>query len=118
MDSIAKVWNLFDLSDDYSLLSDVPDAVRLDSDSQEYNEVAAEFFSSLSDQNRVQIVKVSPRRRYYSNGTASEPALWSKPAVVGDYSNCHLLANRSAELGSAVVLVKVTGVEPVCRWRS
>ncbi|XP_053468261.1 uncharacterized protein parp10 [Ictalurus furcatus] len=48
-----------EFQDDYSLLSDVPDAVRLQKDSEEYNEVTAEFFSGLSaEQNNVQIVKV------------------------------------------------------------
>lgn len=65
-----------DLSDDYSLLSDVPDAVRLEKDSEEYNEVAAVFFSSLSDQNKIQIIKVtqSLTRCYHSNDTVSERA--------------------------------------------
>lgn len=60
MNSVShNVKDLFYLSDDYSLLSDVPDAVRLEKDSDEYNEVAAEFFDSLPDQNKVQIVKVN-----------------------------------------------------------
>lgn len=62
---------LFHLSDDYSLLSDVPDAVRLQEDSEEYNEVTAEFFSGLSaEQNNVQIVKVS-RIAFRSSGWTS-----------------------------------------------
>ncbi|MCI4391759.1 hypothetical protein PGIGA_G00138000 [Pangasianodon gigas] len=55
---IIKVNQLALLSYDYSLLSDVPDAVRLEKDSEEYNEVAAEFYNGLSEQNKVQIIKV------------------------------------------------------------
>ncbi|MCJ8745997.1 hypothetical protein PDJAM_G00136690 [Pangasius djambal] len=47
-----------EFQDDYSLLSDVPDAVRLEKDSVEYNEVAEEFYNGLSEQNKVQIIKV------------------------------------------------------------
>lgn len=49
---------LFDLSDDYSLLSDIPDATRLEKESEEYKEVVAEFFSSLTDKSNVQIIQV------------------------------------------------------------
>lgn len=68
--------SVFDLSDDYSLLSDVPDAVRLEKDSEEYNEVAAEFFSSFSDQNKIQIIKVTRSLTgfYCSSDTVSERA--------------------------------------------
>ncbi|KAK3511872.1 hypothetical protein QTP70_027460, partial [Hemibagrus guttatus] len=47
-----------EFQEDYSLLSDIPDAVRLEKESEEYNEVVAEFFSSLTDQNKVQIIQV------------------------------------------------------------
>ncbi|XP_060752895.1 uncharacterized protein parp10 [Tachysurus vachellii] len=55
---ISSVDLYTEFQEDYSLLSDVPDAVRLEKDSEEYNEVAAEFFSSLTDQSSVQIVQV------------------------------------------------------------
>ncbi|KAG7317400.1 hypothetical protein KOW79_019698 [Hemibagrus wyckioides] len=47
-----------EFQDDYSLLSDIPDATRLEKESEEYKEVAAEFFSSLTDKSNVQIIQV------------------------------------------------------------
>ncbi|KAI5085305.1 poly [ADP-ribose] polymerase 10, partial [Silurus meridionalis] len=47
-----------EFQDDYSLLADVPDAVRLEEHSEEYKEVSTEFFNSLSDKNQVHIVQV------------------------------------------------------------
>ncbi|TTI15323.1 Poly [ADP-ribose] polymerase 10 [Bagarius yarrelli] len=44
--------------DEYSLLSDVPDTVRLEEQSEEYKQVSAEFFSSHTDQHKIQIIQV------------------------------------------------------------